>query len=143
MRSPANLVWRAIACAGLALALVPALVPPSAAQMRDRQTLAQAAEDSEDTEPPSMSPEPEPEPEPEPMPVRQEPAEEPQAEPENPLRLGDKRRLDPFDANDARPVQRPSPAAAANPDHDVVVCEAGCDGPPGEVVYKQKKQPAG
>jgi hypothetical protein len=56
--------------------------------------------------------------------------------------LGDSRRPDPFDANNERPAQ-PNPAATANPDHDVVVCEAGCDGPRGEVVYKKKKQPPG
>jgi hypothetical protein len=144
MRTPANLVWRAIVCASLALALLPpGLAASPATQMPDRQTLAQAAEDGEDSEPPSMSPQPEAVPEPEPTPVQQEPAEVPQAEPANPLRLGETRRIDPFDANDARPVPRPGPAATANPDHDVVTCEAGCDGAPGAVVYKQKKQPAG
>jgi hypothetical protein len=55
--------------------------------------------------------------------------------------LGVIRRTDTFDnwVDEAQPP-RPHPAELANPGHDVVICEAGCDGPSGTVVYKQKRQ---
>jgi hypothetical protein len=59
-----------------------------------------------------------------------------EAREENPLpRQGASRRLDPFDYDDA-PVRSKS-AVAANPGSNVVVCEAGCDGPRGTVVYRK------
>jgi hypothetical protein len=70
--------------------------------------------------------------------------EEPDAEPRLSVkRLGAIRRADPFEA-----AREPSPRAAikgpaaARPDQGNVVCEAGCDGPSGTIVYKPK-QPAG
>jgi|GEM_PF-2749665 len=62
-----------------------------------------------------------------------------EAEPEAPVAL-DRHRSDPIDAAEAERELPPHPAAAAYPDHDVVVCEAGCDGPRGTVVYKRGKQ---
>jgi hypothetical protein len=56
-----------------------------------------------------------------------------------PLGLGVSRRLDPSDAADDAP-RAPHPAALAYPDHDVVVCEAGCDKTAGSVVYMKKRQ---
>jgi hypothetical protein len=59
-----------------------------------------------------------------------------EAREENPLpRQGASRRLDPFDYDDA-PVRSKS-AVAASPGSNVVVCEAGCDGPRGTVVYRK------
>lgn len=40
---------------------------------------------------------------------------------------------------DSRP-RPPHPAQLAHPDHDVVVCEAGCDGSPGSIVYLKKRE---
>jgi hypothetical protein len=40
---------------------------------------------------------------------------------------------------DSRP-RPPHPAQLAHPDYDVVVCEAGCDGEPGSIVYLQKRE---
>jgi hypothetical protein len=128
MRSSPISLWRA----ALALAL-PALVlatSPSAAVER-AGVVAQASED-EDSPPPAVSPEPE----------MQEPAEEAQNEPETPTRLGESRQPDPFDVNEEGTLP-PHPATAAYPNHDVVVCMAGCDGPGGTVVSKQRKQPPG
>ncbi len=133
MRYPAIPIWRATALAWLALGLAAALTAGPATQVQASQTVAQATDDEDDGQPPPRSR----------GPAQQEPVEEPASELQSPPRLGDSRRPDPFDANDDRPAQSPNPAAAANPDHDVVVCEAGCDGPRGEVVYKQKKQPPG
>jgi hypothetical protein len=50
-----------------------------------------------------------------------------------PTVLGASRRPDPFDAIDAPPNSVRPPTAAG--DAGVVVCEAGCDGPRGRVVY--------
>jgi hypothetical protein len=57
--------------------------------------------------------------------------------------LGLVRRLDSFDpaANEANGAASPHPVQLAHPDHDVVICEAGCDGPAGAIVYLQKRQP--
>jgi len=35
----------------------------------------------------------------------------------------------------------PHPLQLACPDHDVVICEAGCDGPAGAIAYLQKREP--
>jgi hypothetical protein len=60
-----------------------------------------------------------------------------EAREENPLpRQGASRRLDPFDYDDA-PVRSKPAVAAASPGSNVVVCEAGCDGPRGTVVYRK------
>ncbi len=124
MPSFAIIVSRAIALALLALAPLGGL----AVQAQPAGvTIAQASDDAED---------------PDAVPPRRrgvvtdeaEPSEE--AREENPLpRQGASRRLDPFDAVDA--PSRSTTAAAANPANDVVVCEAGCDGPRGVVVYRK------
>ena len=72
------------------------------------------------------------------------PAEDPAAEEHYAAKpLGDSRRPDPFDIID-EPLKsaQPDRPAAARSDDDAVVCEAGCDGPKGTIVYK-KKRPAG
>ena len=62
-----------------------------------------------------------------------------EAREENPLpRQGASRRLDPFDSDDAPSRSKPA-VAAANPGSNVVVCEAGCDGPRGTVVYRKQQ----
>ncbi len=70
--------------------------------------------------------------------------EEPAAEPQYPVKpLGVVRRPDPFEAaGDPPPTGASGAPAAARPDHGAVICEAGCDGPSGSVVYKSSK-PAG
>jgi hypothetical protein len=57
--------------------------------------------------------------------------------------LGLVRRLDSFDpdADEASGAASPHPVQLAHPDHDVVICEAGCDGPAGAIVYLQKRRP--
>ena len=124
MPSFAIIVSRAIALALLALAPLGGL----AVQAQPAGVvIAQASDDAED---------------PDAVPPRRrgvvtdeaEPSEE--AREENPLpRQGASRRLDPFDAVDA--PSRSTTAAVANPANDVVVCEAGCDGPRGVVVYRK------
>jgi hypothetical protein len=116
--------FRAIALALLALAPLGAL----AAQAQPAgAVIAQASDDAED---------------PDAVPPRRrgvvtdeaEPSEE--AREENPLpRQGASRRLDPFDAVDA--PSRSTTAAVTNPGQNVVVCEAGCDGPRSVVVYRK------
>jgi hypothetical protein len=53
------------------------------------------------------------------------------------------RRADAFDAeaDETGGTRPPHALQLAYPDHDVVVCEAGCDGPAGAIVYLQKRQP--
>src|SRR5262245_9799131 len=57
--------------------------------------------------------------------------------------LGLVRRRNSFDpdAEEANGTPSPHPVQLAHPDHDVVICEAGCDGPAGAIVYLQKRQP--
>ena len=127
MPSFAIIVSRAIALALLALALLGGL----AAQAQPTGVvIAQASDEEED---------------PDAVPPRRrgvvtdeaEPSEE--AREENPLpRQGASRSLDPFDDVDA-PARSPA-VAAANPANDVVVCEAGCDGPRGVVVYRKMRE---
>jgi hypothetical protein len=131
MPSFAIVGWRAIAVALLALA--PLGVLPVQAQPTG--VVAQASDDDEEAVPPRrrgvVTEEPE---------ATETPEESSE---ERPLPLqGVTRRLDPFDANEApiRSAQAPHSAAAAHPGHEVVVCEAGCDGPPGTVVYKTKRE---
>jgi hypothetical protein len=55
-----------------------------------------------------------------------------------PKPLGAIRRPDPRDAaEDARNASRARPSVA--PSDDAVICEAGCDGPRGMIVYKKKR----
>ena len=69
------------------------------------------------------------------------PPEEEYVPADAPNRLGQSRRMDPFDAaEEPKAPGAPHPAIAAHPGHDVVVCEAGCDGPSGTIVYMQKKE---
>jgi len=74
-----------------------------------------------------------------------EPADMPQPDeeiqgPEVPPRAGATRRIDPFDAVDDDAARTPHPAALAHPEHDVVVCEAGCDKTAGSVVFMKKRE---
>jgi hypothetical protein len=57
--------------------------------------------------------------------------------------LGSVRQADRFeaDAEESRASETPHAMQLAHPEHDVVVCEAGCDGPAGTIVYLQKRQP--
>ena len=123
MPSFATLVSRAIALALLALA------PAGGLAVQAQPTgvvIAQAGDDEED---------------PDAVPRRRgvvtdEAEAQEEAREENPLpRQGASRRLDPFDYDDA-PVRSKS-AVAASPGSNVVVCEAGCDGPRGTVVYRK------
>jgi hypothetical protein len=74
-----------------------------------------------------------------------EPADMPQPDeeiqgPEVPPRAGETRRIDPFDAVDDDAARTPHPAALAHPEHDVVVCEAGCDKTAGSIVFMRKRE---
>ncbi len=66
--------------------------------------------------------------------------EEPAASPQYPVKpLGAVRRPDPFEtAGDPPLTGARGASAAARPDHGAVICEAGCDGPSGSVVYGSK-----
>lgn len=57
--------------------------------------------------------------------------------------LGSVRRADRIEAEleESRASEAPHAMQLAHPEHDVVVCEAGCDGPAGSIVYLQKRQP--
>ena len=128
MRCSAIISWRAIALTLLALA--PA-TGAAATQVQPPGIVAQASDEEEDPLPPRRR-----------GVVTDEPEEANEAAGQKPLPgQGGSRRADPFDASDApsRSAQGPHPAAAALPGHDAVICEAGCDGPAGVVVYKQKK----
>lgn len=65
------------------------------------------------------------------------------ARPRRDYQLGCARRADGFgpDADESSGSKPPHPLQLAYPDHDVVVCEAGCDGPADAIVYLQKRQP--
>ena len=123
MPSFATIVSRAIALALLALALAGG---PAVQAQPTGVVIAQAGDDEED---------------PDAVPRRRgvvtdEAEAQEEAREENPLpRQGASRRLDPFDYDDA-PVRSKS-AVAASPGSNVVVCEAGCDGPRGTVVYRK------
>jgi len=124
MPSFATIVSRAIALALLALALAGG---PAVQAQPTGVVIAQAGDDEED---------------PDAVPRRRgvvtdEAEAQEEAREENPLpRQGASRRLDPFDYDDA-PVRSKPAVAAANPGSNVVVCEAGCDGPRGTVVYRK------
>jgi hypothetical protein len=124
MPSFATIASRAIALALLALA------PAGGLAVQAQPTgvvIAQAGDDEED---------------PDAVPRRRgvvtdEAEAQEEAREENPLpRQGASRRLDPFDYDDA-PVRSKPAVAAASPGSNVVVCEAGCDGPRGTVVYRK------
>jgi hypothetical protein len=124
MPSFATIASRAIALALLALA------PAGGLAVQAQPTgvvIAQAGDDEED---------------PDAVPRRRgvvtdEAEAQEEAREENPLpRQGASRRLDPFDYDDA-PVRSKPAIAAASPGSNVVVCEAGCDGPRGTVVYRK------
>jgi len=125
MPSFATIVSRAIALAVLALALAGA---PAVEAQPTGVVIAQAGEDEE--EPDAASPRRR-------GVVTDEAEAQEEAREENPLpRQGASRRLDPFDADDAPTRSKPA-VAAASPGSNVVVCEAGCDGPRGTVVYRK------
>ena len=128
MPSFAIIVSRAIALALLALALAGGLAVQA---QPSGVVIAQASDDEEDPDavPPRRR-----------GVVTDETEAPEEAREENPLpRQGASRRLDPFDADDvpARSKAAQPAVAAANPANDVVVCEAGCDGPRGVVVYRK------
>jgi hypothetical protein len=53
-----------------------------------------------------------------------------------------RRGADSYDPEDDIGSSRlPHPLELANPGHDVVICEAGCDSPRGRIVYMKKKEP--
>jgi len=125
MPSFALIVSRAIALALLALAPLGGLAVQA---QPSGIVIAQAGDDEED---------------PDAVPTRRrgvvtdEAEAQEEAREENPLpRQGASRRLDPFDYEDAPSRSKPA-VAAANPGSNVVVCEAGCDGPRGTVVYRK------
>ena len=45
------------------------------------------------------------------------------------------------DADDGGRAGTPHPLQLANPDHDIAICEAGCNGPRGAIVYMRRKPP--
>jgi hypothetical protein len=112
----------ALGAALAALALAAVLAPPVAPVLADEAG-------GEETEPPMRG---------------RLPPDEPEAGPEFPTkRLGDTRRPDPFDAIDEAPATGVKQGSTAErSDTGAVICEAGCDGPSGMVVYR-RDQPAG
>lgn len=121
MRSSAIGIMCMVAAAVALAALLPAAA--AMAQPQPPSVVAQASDD-EDAPPPRRR-----------GVLTEEDAPDERSD-EKPLpRQGASRRLDPFDADDEpkRPLQAPQPAGAG-----AVVCEAGCDGPRGTIVYKKK-----
>lgn len=114
--------WRTLAVVLPVLVLAASL--PAAAQQPATET---SASDDEENGQPS----------------ERDPSEEPAAEEQYPAKpMGVIRRPDPFDLieEESRSARPPSPAAT-RADDGAVICEAGCDGPRGTVVYR--KRPAG
>jgi hypothetical protein len=132
MRRYLSAIWTSmVIAAGALFALLLAVQPPARAQQPIVIAQSVDPDDLEDLLPPVRVP-------------RQEPQTPSVPGLGNPY--GESRRVDPFDAaeEEARAtsgVQRR--AAAANPEHDVIICEAGCDGPPGAIVYRKKKAAGG
>jgi hypothetical protein len=132
----------------LALALAGPVCVPGDAGAVQPTTLAQAEGPQDDGPSPPDEERPSPtEDRPDPNDDRPAPADERQAPPEEeipgpevPPRAGETRRIDPFDAVDDDTARTPHPAALAHPDHDVVVCEAGCDKTVGAIVYMKKRE---
>jgi hypothetical protein len=122
MRCKPTTFWCALAASLSVLAFVPGF--PAAAQ--EPATETSASGDEENGQPPE----------------RDQP-EEPAAEEQYPAKpMGAIRRPDPFDLieEESKSARPPSPAAT-RADDGAVVCEAGCDGPRGTIVYK--KRPTG
>ncbi len=119
-------VSRAIALALLALALAGG---PTVQAQPTGVVIAQAGEDEE--EPDAASPRRR-------GVVTDEAEAQEEAREENPLpRQGASRSLDPFDDDDVPARSKAAQAAVAANPANVVVCEAGCDGPRGTVVYRK------
>lgn len=114
--------WCTLAASLSVLVFAPGL--PAAAQQPAK--LSQASDNEENGQPPG-----------------QDQPEEPVAEEQYAVKpMGAVRRPDPFDLIDEeRKLALPASPAATHADDGVVVCEAGCDGPRGMVVYKRR--PAG
>lgn len=126
----------------LPLAFVLALTGPvgvGSAEAVQPATLAQAGAEAPEDQGPSQPGEEQPPPDQSPD-DRQEPPEEQIPGPQVPPRMGDIRRPDPFEAAVDVSQPAPHPAALAYPDHDVVVCEAGCDKTAGTIVYMKKRE---
>jgi hypothetical protein len=124
----------------LALALAGLAWPAGAAGAAQPVIVAQ----SETDEPPDDGPTQPNEERPDPSEENPEPADMPQPDeeiqgPDVPPRAGETRRIDPFDAMDDD-ARTPHPAALAHPEHDVVVCEAGCDKSAGSIVFLRKRE---
>jgi hypothetical protein len=123
MRSSSIGIRRTIAIAIALTALT--LLAGTAPQAQPHGVVAQASDDEEEIPPRRRGVVPSEE--------ESEPADQRE---EKPLPAqGASRRLDPFDANEERsgPARAPHPAPAG-----AVVCEAGCDGPRGAIVYERK-----
>ena len=99
-------------------------------------TLAQARPEA----PPDDGPTQPDEERPAPTEERPAPSEDEIPGPEVPPRVGETRRIDPFDAVDDDAARTPHPAALPYPEHDVVVCEAGCDKTAGAIVFMKKRE---
>jgi hypothetical protein len=135
-RSCALALALAFALAGLAW---PAGDAGAAQPLIVAQSETEAPPDDGPTQPSEERPDPSEEtPEPADMPQPQ-PDEEIQG-PDVPPRAGETRRIDPFDAVDDDAARTPHPAALAHPEHDVVVCEAGCDKTAGSIVFMRKRE---
>jgi hypothetical protein len=70
---------------------------------------------------------------------RSAPSEDEIPGPDVPPRVGERRRIDPFDDTDEGP-RTPHPATLPYPGHDVVVCEAGCDKIAGAIVFMKRRE---
>ena len=114
--------WRTLAVVLPVLVLAASL--PAAAQQPATET--SASDDDENGQP-----------------SERDPSEEPAAEEQYPAKpMGVIRRPDPFDLiEEESKSARPASPAATRADDGAVVCEAGCDGPRGTVVYR--KRPTG
>ena len=99
-------------------------------------TLAQAGREAPPDDGPSQPDEERPAPDDE----RSAPSEDEIPGPEVPPRVGERRRIDPFDAVDDDAARTPHPATLPYPEHDVIVCEAGCDKIAGAIVFMKKRE---
>lgn len=132
----------AMRCRFCALALALAVAPTMYVYVADGTawavqpaTLAQAGVDASETDGAAPA-----EDQREPSDEGQPATEDQSADLDVPLRQGDSRRVDQLDTADDNGPLAPHPAALAHPDHDVIVCEAGCDQTPGSIVYMKKRQ---
>ena len=111
--------WRTLAVALPVLVLAASL--PAAAQQPATETSASDGEENG-------------------QPPERDQSEEPAAEERYPAKpMGAIRRPDPFDLiqEESKSARPPNPAAT-RADDGAVVCEAGCDGPRGTVVYRKR-----